>query len=245
MSEATTRLAMWSGPRNLSTAMMRSFENRPDTVVTDEPFYAWYLYETGIAHPGAEDIIRLGETRQDRVIDSLQCAVSAPATLHYQKHITTHVLPQLNLDWLSQVSHCFLIRDPARVVASYARKRADVVPDDLGYTVQAKLYQQIENQSGVKPLVMDADRFLKQPERHIKSMCQHFKIPYYSAMLEWPRGVRDSDGPWHKYWYHSVIESTGFIPWTPSLPALSPEYQHIADQCQSDYDTLLKLAISV
>lgn len=243
VTQAVTRLAMWSGPRNLSTAMMRSFGNRPDTVVQDEPFYAWYLAETGIDHPGAAEIIELGETSQERVIESIVGSVPDTVTLHYQKHITTHVLPTLDLSWLPQVEHCFLIRDPVRVVASYAHKRAELVIDDLGYAVQRHLFQRIQRNAGVTPLVVDADRFLQSPESHLRAMCEHVGVSFHHSMLQWSPGVRDTDGPWHKHWYHSVIASTGFIPWSADIPELSGNYRQIAAQCRDDYDALLTHAL--
>lgn len=210
----------------------------------DEPFYAWYLHETGIPHPGADHIISTGETRQTQVIESLTAPLPAAASLHYQKHITTHVLPQLNLDWLSGVSHCFLIRDPARVVASYANKRADIVIADLGYAIQTTLFRRIVKDSGITPLVIDADRFLQHPDIHLQAMCQHFKVPYYTAMLAWPPGVRETDGPWHTHWYQSVVASTGFMAWSKAIPALTAGHQRIVDQCRPDYDALLSHALS-
>ncbi len=115
------RVAMWSGPRNISTALMRSFEARPDTVVVDEPLYAHYLAVTGIDHPGREHIMASQPTRWQEVAAGLTGPLPGDPAVHYQKHMAHHLLPGVGRDWLGGLTHAFLIRDPAHVVASYSR----------------------------------------------------------------------------------------------------------------------------
>ncbi|MBX2879187.1 MAG: hypothetical protein KTR32_04600, partial [Granulosicoccus sp.] len=157
-------LAMWSGPRNISTAMMRSWGNRSDTTVIDEPFYAYYLASTGIEHPGAAEIIASQPTDWQEVVDNITTEIPGGKTLYYQKHITTHMLPEISRDWLQRLSHCFLIRSPERVVASYSKTRPDTNADDLGYRIQHELFDDMRRLTGTTPTVIDTERFLQNPE---------------------------------------------------------------------------------
>jgi sulfotransferase family protein len=203
------RLAVWSGPRNISTALMRSWENRPDTRVVDEPLYAYYLAETGIDHPARSEVIAAGEPAWEKVVAEL---TSAPVDgVYYQKHMTHHLIPQLPREWIGGLTNVLLIRDPAEVVASYVRSRADVVAEDIGLLQQAELYDQL---SGQVP-VLDAADFLRDPERYLRWLCEHVGIGFTDRMLHWPAGPRDSDGVWAPYWYDAVLASTGFEPYRP------------------------------
>ena len=201
---------MWSGPRNISTAMMRSWENRSDAAVIDEPFYAHFLKETGIDHPMADEVIAAGNTDFKDIIEKLR---QAPASgIFYQKHITTHWMEYFPVDWLADIKHVFLIREPSRVVASYAVKRQDLTAFDLGYTQQAMLFDLISEQQGLPPIVIDSARFLLDPEAQLRSVCEKLNIAFENKMLDWPAGKRDSDGLWASHWYDAVIQSTGFGP---------------------------------
>ncbi|HPE58950.1 MAG TPA: hypothetical protein PLB10_01325 [Thiolinea sp.] len=202
--------AMWSGPRNLSTAMMRAWENRPDSRVWDEPFYAAYLARTGLEHPMREAIIAHHETDPARVIRA--CSTPFSGGVFYQKHMTHHILPDDPLEWLAGLSHCFLLRDPQEVLLSYARKREQVTLDDIGLPQQLRLYHWVKQHVDPDPLVVDAGEFLQQPEAWLRLMCERLKIPFYPAMLNWPAGPRDSDGIWASHWYDAVWKSTGFSP---------------------------------
>jgi hypothetical protein len=200
------RLAVWSGPRNISTALMRSWENRPDTRVVDEPLYAYYLHETGIDHPGRDEVIAAGETDWRAVVDELTADGEG---VHYQKHMTHHLIPSLPREWIAGLTNVLLVRDPAEVVASYVRSRADVVAEDIGLVQQAELYDQF---GGDVP-VLDAADFLRDPEVHLRWLCELIGVPFLGAMLRWPAGPRDSDGVWARYWYDAVLASTGFEPY--------------------------------
>jgi hypothetical protein len=223
MADGAVRVAMWSGPRNISTAMMRSFENRPDCVVWDEPFYAHYLAETGLDHPLAERIIATHETNWRAVAARATGPVPDGKAIFYQKHMTHHILPHLDLACLDGLRHAFLIREPARVLMSYVDKRADVTLADLGFAQQKKLFDAVHQGDGRPPPVLDADDVLSDPEGMLRALCLDLAIPFHEAMLSWPAGRRDSDGLWAAHWYGSVEQSTGFVA-PKAAPRQVPEH---------------------
>jgi len=229
-------LAMWSGPRNISTAMMRAWENRSDTQVVDEPFYAHFLAHTGLQHPMASEVISGGETDWQKVVEAL--CKKPVSGIFYQKHITAHWLPHLPIDWLKELEHVFLIREPEPVAASYSIKRENLTAADLGYEQQAKLFQLISAQLGRPPLVLDSARFLTDPPHHLKSVCRSLDIAFEDAMLDWPKGTRDSDGIWASHWYDAVVESTGFRKAAPKTVTLTTAQQKIANDCRPFYNLL-------
>ncbi len=237
----TLRLAVWSGPRNISTAMMRAWENRPDTTVIDEPLYAHYLDVTGIAHPMAERIMRTQSTDWKTVAKALTDEPAA-SNIQYQKHISTHLLPEMTLDWCLQLTNCMLIRQPERMVASYAKKRADINARDFGYAEQLQLFEYL-CANGQQPLVIDTDRLLQNPQAQLSTWCERLGIEFVPEMLSWPSGRRDTDGIWGAHWYDAVEKSTGFIPYQPMTNPLSEPLQQIADDCGNAYNTLLEYAI--
>lgn len=234
-------IAMWSGPRNISTAMMRAWENRADTVVVDEPFYAHYLQHTGLDHPMHEQIIASGECDWQRVVESL---TTPPAEgIFYQKHIATHWLPHFTTHWLDSLEHVFLIREPEPVVASYSIKRGEPNARDLGYEQQAFLFEYLRQRTGSPPAVIDSQRFLADPEAQLRALCRHLCIDFDEAMLNWPAGARDSDGVWGEHWYDAVNRSTGFATAGSREVSLSTTEQQIADECRPYYETLSHSAI--
>lgn len=234
-------IAMWSGPRNISTAMMRAWENRTDCTVVDEPFYAHYLQYTGIDHPMCERIIEVHEPDLNSVIEQVR---QAPATgVFYQKHISTHMLEHVPLDWLAEVVNVFLIRDPRYMVASYSQKRSDTTAADLGYTQLQHLFETANALPGPTPLVIDSRRFLEKPEAYLRHICDYLKIDFQSAMLSWPAGARDSDGIWHEHWYDTVKSSTGFGAPRTVLPELDADQQVLADACMPHFDVLNRHAL--
>jgi hypothetical protein len=228
---ASVRLAMWSGPRNISTALMRSWENRPDTFVVDEPLYAYYLNETQLNHPGRDEIIAAGETSWQAVVESLTAPVDG---VFYQKHMTHHLLPQLPRDWIPALTNVLLIRDPAEVIASYVRARADVVAEDIGLVQQAELYDQL----GTDVPVIDAADFLRNPEAYLRWLCDHAGVEFSDRMLSWPRGPRDSDGVWAPYWYDAVAASTGFEAYRPRQVQLEGAALDAAERSRPHYERL-------
>lgn len=232
----TLRLAVWSGPRNISTALMRAWENRPDCTVTDEPLYAAYLAATGLDHPLRDEVIAAGETDWRRVADTLIGPVPGGRAIWYQKHMTHHLLPGMSLAWVHALTNVFLIRDPAEVVESYLKSRASVVPEDIGLLQQAALFDAVRRASGRAPTVIDADDFLRDPEAHLRALCDLLGIDFIDRMLQWPAGPRASDGVWAPAWYASVEASTGFSP--PDgrpLPVLDGDLARIADAARPYY----------
>ncbi len=228
----TTRVAMWSGPRNISTALMRAWENRPDTVVVDEPFYAAYLARTGLDHPGRDEVIASQPIDTDEVIRRLTSDDSAQ--VHYTKHMTHHIGADMSMEWVSQFHNVLLIRDPAEVVASYVRSRESCEPDDIGLLQQVPLHDLLP----VGSPVIDAGDFLRDPEAYLRWLCDWLGIAFTDRMLHWSPGLRDSDGVWAPHWYDAVARSTGFEPWRPREIALSPHDAAVAETCRPAYDVL-------
>ena len=234
------RIAMWSGPRNISTAMMRAWENRDDTAVSDEPLYGHYLKATGLPHPGAEEIMAAQDTDWRRVIASITGPVPGGRPIWYQKHMTQHLLPEIDTVWLGSLRHCFLIRSPEAVLASYARTRPDVVADDLGFLQQERIFAQVRERLGSVPPVLDSVDVLANPETLLRRLCAALDVPFSQSMLHWPAGPRDSDGVWCRYWYATVERSTGFAPPVATQPDLSPPLREIADVCRPAYEALYR-----
>jgi Sulfotransferase domain len=239
------RIAMWSGPRNISTAMMRSFENRGDCTVVDEPFYAHYLARTGLDHPGRDDVIAAGETDWRRVVDFLTGPVPGGKAVFYQKHMTHHMLPHIGHDWFDAVAHVFLIRDPREVLASYLKGRPHATAEDIGVVQEAELYDEIAARTGTAPPVIDADEFLKAPEAHLRALCTQLGIAFDERMLRWPAGPRASDGIWAPYWYDAVQKSTGFERWRARDLGVPAGHQALIDRCMPLYDSLYARRLSV
>jgi Sulfotransferase domain len=227
-----TRIAMWSGPRNLSTAMMRAFENRPDCTVVDEPLYAYYLRETGLDHPGRDEVLASQPTDWRVVVEQLT-ARETPLPLQYQKHMTHHLLPDVDRHALAGLRHAFLVRDPERVLTSYAKVREAPTLDDLGLPQQVQLFETFGGP------VVDAADVLADPRGTLSALCTALDVPFDEAMLSWPAGPRDSDGVWAPYWYARVEASTGFAPDRPGGGDPLPDrLRPLLDQCLPYYAAL-------
>jgi hypothetical protein len=237
---APVRIAMWSGPRNISTAMMRAFENRPDTAVVDEPFYAAWLAATGTPHPMRDEIIAAGEQDARRVAHGLVGPIPGGSSVFYQKHMTHHMIPEFGREWLAGVTSAFLIRRPEDVVASYADRRGQVTLDDIGVVEQAEIFDRVADRLGHAPPVIDAADVLADPRGMLTALCAAVGIPFDEAMLAWPAGKRDSDGVWAAHWYASVEASTGFAAPKPPVDAdsLDPEQRAVAEAARRFYDRL-------
>lgn len=232
-----TRVAMWSGPRNISTAMMRAWENRPDTVVVDEPLYAAYLARTGIDHPAREEVLASQPTDLGEAVARLSDPLPPGRTVHYAKHMSHHVSQDLDVSWTLGFRNVLLIRDPAEVVASYVRSREACEPPDIGLLQQAWLAAYWD-EHGVPAPVLDARDVLGDPEAHLRWLCDWLGIPFSERMLSWPPGPRDSDGVWAPHWYAAVWRSTGFEPWRPREISLSRHDAAVADACRPAYEAL-------
>jgi hypothetical protein len=230
----TVRVAMWSGPRNISTALMRAWENRPDTVVVDEPLYAAYLARTGIDHPGRDAVIASQPTDLDEVVRALHAPLPEGVRVQYAKHMTHHLEEGADLGWTRAFRNVLLIRDPAEVVASYVRSREACEPEDIGIVQQVRLLEAWPD----PPPVIDASDFLRAPETYLRWLCAWLGIEFDDRMLSWPAGPRSSDGVWAPYWYDAVWASTGFEPWRPRRVDLSVHDARVAAACRPAYDVL-------
>ena len=240
----TLRVAMWSGPRNISTAMMRAWENREDCTVSDEPLYAHYLAHTGLDHPGREEVIADGDTDWRSVVQALLGAPAGDAPVWYQKHMTHHLLPHIDHGWIGGLRNILLIRDPREVVASYVKSRAHVEPDDIGLRQQVELYEELAD-AGAAPPVIDSGDFLRAPEAHLRALCGWLGIGFSERMLRWPKGPRASDGIWAPHWYAHVWESSGFEAASPHELALTGEAAAVAEACLPHYRRLHALRMRV
>jgi len=235
------RIAMWSGPRNISTAMMRSFENRPDTAVIDEPFYAAFLKATGIEHPMRAESMASQPTDPGAVVEQITGPVPGGRPVWYQKHMTHHMVDGFPRGWIAAMRNAFLIRAPQDVLVSYVQKREDVTLDDIGFVSQAELFDGEAQRLGRAPPVVLGQDVLSDPRGTLGALCSALGIAFSDAMLSWPAGRRATDGVWAPVWYASVERSTGFGP--PRAPAshaqLPAHLQRIADAARPHYEKLL------
>jgi hypothetical protein len=234
----TLRVAMWSGPRNISTAMMRAWENRGDCEVVDEPLYAHYLAYTGLDHPGREQVIAAGVTDWRAVATRLTGPPASGAPLMYQKHMTHHLLPHISRAWLAELTHVFLIRDPRKVLVSYIKTRANVTAADIGVLQQREIFDYVRELTRVSPPVIDAGLFLNAPEAQLRALCELLGIEFTPRMLHWPPGPRASDGIWAPHWYAQVYRSTGFEPERDSTVQVPEKYHAVIDEVMPAFEAL-------
>jgi len=227
---------MWSGPRNISTALMRSWENRSDTLVVDEPLYAHYLEVTGIDHPAREEVLAVGVTDWRSVVRDL-LAPDPGFRVFYQKHMAHHLTPDIEHEWIYGLTNVLLIRDPREVIASYLRSRDQVTLDDIGLELQNQLYDELTGQ-GAEPRIIDAGDFLRDPERHLRGLCDLIGVEFEASMLRWEPGPRDSDGVWAPHWYAAVWASTGFAPYRERAVDLEGQPAELAEQSRPLYERL-------
>ena len=232
---------MWSGPRNISTALMRAFENREDTKVFDEPLYAYYLKKTNLDHPMKEEILNTYPSDENEIIN-LITKKDNNYKIFFQKHMTHHILDETKLDWINKGKNFFLIRDPAKVIVSYLRKNTLKTIQDVGYK---KLYEIFKLFSSEKPIVINSDYLLENPEKYLKILCQKLNLDFDQNMLNWPKGYRDTDGIWSKVWYQDVISSTTFNTKNSKEYIVPKTYENIYKECLDIYEEINKYAIKV
>ncbi|MCY3799774.1 MAG: HAD family hydrolase [Chloroflexi bacterium] len=235
-------IAMWSGPRNISTAMMRAWESRADTRVIDEPFYAHYLAETGLDHPGADEVIRCGETDWRKVVECVATNLGAESIL-FQKHMTQHMLEHIDRSWLGRVSNCFLIRDPRRMLLSFSKVIPNPSLDQTGLPQQVELFNLARDMTGAVPPVIAAKDVLLNPERMLRKLCGALDVGFDRAMLSWAAGRRDSDGVWAKHWYGAVERSTGFSRYVEDDTPLPAQMNGLLDECRALYEQMARHCI--
>ena len=230
---------MWSGPRNISTALLRSFSNRTDTSVYDEPFYAYYLNETGLDHPMRDEILNNYSCDESKVIKEI---LKKKENIYYQKHMTHHILDETRLDWIDKGINCFLIRDPAKVIVSYLKKNTLQSIQDVGFK---KLYEIFKKLNSKDPIIINSDYLLANPEKYLKILCQKLNLDFDQNMLNWPKGYRDTDGIWSKVWYQDVISSTTFNTKNTKEYIVPKTYENIYKECLYIYEEINNYAIKV
>lgn len=239
----TRRIAMWSGPRNLSTAMMRSFAARPDCAAVDEPFYAPFLAATGLDHPMRDTILAAHESDPAKVATFCRGPAPGGAPVFYQKHMTHHMLPAFDLSFMDEVTNAFLIRDPARVVASYEVKRERPTFEDLGFVRQSELFERVADRLGAVPPVVDSLAVLADPRGTLTALCAALGLSFDAAMLTWAAGPHAEDGAWAPHWYGAVFRSTGFASPNLAEPQLSDHGRRLADEAAPYYERLARHAL--
>ena len=232
------RIAMWSGPRNLSTAMMRSFGARADCVVSDEPFYAAYLRATGVAHPMRDEVLASQTNDPDAVIEGILGPAPRSAPIWYQKHMVQHMPPGFRRDWFKEMRHAVLIRDPARVAASFDAKLSHPTAEDLGVPQMDGVVADIEAATGRPPPVIEAEDVRADPAGMMRALCAALDIAYDPAMLSWRAGARKTDGVWARHWYGAVEASTGFAPPAGPPPEPAPHLQEIVTEARASFERL-------
>lgn len=236
-------IAMWSGPRNISTAMLRSWGNRVDTAVIDEPFYAHYLHHTGYDHPVADKIIARYETDWQKVVKQVTGDSPDNKAIFYQKHMTQHMLDYIDKSWMTQVTNCFLIRDPRRMILSFEKVIPNPQLHQMGLKDQVDIFHYVREATGTIPPVISARDVLQNPRKTLSKLCEVIDIPFDEAMLEWEVGSRETDGNWAEHWYGSVEKSTRFMPFREDDTPVPEHLKPLLDECQDLYDQMAEYCI--
>ncbi|MCH9651094.1 MAG: HAD family hydrolase [Deltaproteobacteria bacterium] len=229
---------MWSGPRNISTAMMRSWGARSDTFVCDEPLYAHYLRETQLDHPGRDEVLAAHEQDWRVVAQWLLGPIPQGKSIFYQKHMAHHLLPEVGREWLSSLSHCFLIRDPLEMLTSLMQVTPRPELSDTGLPQQWELFERVRRTTGSPPPVLDSKDILENPHGMLTRLCESLGVPFRESMLSWKPGPRDTDGVWAKHWYSTVAQSSGFKPFVPKDLSLPEPLKEVHRQCVEYYQKL-------
>ena len=223
--------------------MMRAWGNRADTTAIDEPFYAYYLERTGKKHPGAAEVIARGETDWRKIVNQLTGPIPesrhrGPSHIFFQKQMTHHLLPEIDREWMVDLTNCFLIRDPREVILSYIKKNPEPTLEDLGFVQQCKIFDFVRDRIGQAPPIVDAKDVLENPERRLRLLCDAIGIPFDMAMLSWPPGLRETDGIWAEHWYDEVARSTSFQPYKSREGVIPDRLSEIYEQCRECYEQL-------
>ncbi len=236
------RIAMWSGPRNLSTAMMYAFGARSDCAVVDEPFYAAYLAQTGLEHPMRDEILDRQPQEAEIVAKALLGPIPGAKPHFYQKHMTQHMIPGIPRDWMQEVTNVFLIRHPARVIASFVSKYDAVGLEDIGFRQQAELFKLVQSW-GQRPVVINSHDIREAPAEKLEQLCDAIGLPFSPEMLKWPRGGHKDDGVWARHWYGAVWNSTGFAGPEGPLPEVPDALKPVLDQAMGYYEDMKVLSL--
>jgi len=244
-SASVHRIAMWSGPRNISTAMMRSWGNRPDTFVCDEPLYAYYLTQREIDHPGTDEVVAHHETDWRKVTAGLTGPIPGGRAIYYQKQMAHHLLPEIDRGWLSSVTNCFLIRDPLEMLTSLVKRMPHPTLVDTGLPQQVEIFRRVHESTGKIPPVIDSRDILENPEGMLRRLCEALSVPFSERMLSWPAGRRETDGVWAKHWYDAVERSTGFNAYRPKNEPLPAGLEGVYERCLELYGILDGCRLSI
>lgn len=230
------RIAMWSGPRNISTALMRSWEARGDCFVTDEPLYAHYLKATGRAHPGADEVMAQHECDAAKVVAWLTGPVPESKPIWYQKHMAHHLLPGMDTAWVGRLTNVMLIREPREMLVSLSKVLGDSLgAHETGLPQQAELWRRLADETGTPPPVIDAKDVLLDPRGMLSALCARLDVPFTERMLNWPPGPRSTDGVWARHWYGAVEKSTGFEPWRERSEIVPDSLRGVLEECEALY----------
>lgn len=232
------RIGMWSGPRNISTAMMRSWENRSDTLVVDEPFYSYYLNTTGVVHPMNDEVIASQSSDWEEVVRQLLGPVPSGISIYYMKLMTHHFLDEMDRDWLAHLTHVFLIRHPRDMVVSLDEKTPKPKLKDTGFPQQLEIFRWLKENTNQTCPIIDSKDLLMAPEKMLRTLCQSLGIKFSERMLEWPAGPRDSDGVWAPHWYGNVEKSTHFASYKAKQGEVRPDLKDLLDECMPYYEEL-------
>ena len=238
----SVRIAMWSGPRNISTALMRSWSSRSDCFVSDEPLYAHYLSELEEKkrreHPVYDEVMRSQPTDWREVANDLTGRIPKGKRVWYQKHMAHHLTEGMSWDWISSLTNCFLIRDPASMITSFIKVIANPTPKDLGLPQQLELFEWLRRETGAAPIVIDSRDVLTAPCGMLARVCEHVGVPFEESMLAWEPGTRDEDGVWAPHWYAGVYQSTGFSPYQEKNETVPEHLHNVLDECNEMYETM-------
>ena len=238
------KIAMWSGPRNISTALMRSFENRSDTTVIDEPFYAFFLEHTKIQHPIYKEVIKNYETSWETIANILTGTNPNGKKIWYQKLMTHHWVNNESLEWTSNLTNCFLIRNPKEVIISYLKIHQEITPELIGLPQQLYIFKYILEKTNKIPIVISSEDILKNPKLMLQKLCILLDIPFSNQMLNWPKGTRATDGIWGKYWYENVIKTTSFAKQKKITESFPESLQPLLDECMNYYREIERYKIT-
>ncbi len=236
------KIACWSGPRNISTALMRCWSSRSETYVTDEPFYAYYLLHKKIKHPMHDDIIKKYSSNYNDIIRYISSNIPNNNKIWYQKHMAHHLIDFADISWIKKFNNCILIRHPKEVISSYTKKNVLKSIDDLGYTQQIKIINFLKK-NGIKYVVLDSNILLSNPEEILKNWCSKLNIKFERSMLKWRKGPYKTDGIWEKHWYNNVNQSTHFIKFDRKITKIDRKYDDIYDKSLELYNKMFSECI--
>ena len=240
---ADIRIACWSGPRNISTALMRSWSSRNDTFVSDEPFYAYYLKETGLNHPMTQEIINYYPNTYDQVVSSINKKIPELKKIWYQKHMAHHLIDLKNIDWIKNFYNCFLIRHPSKVISSYTQKNDLNHINELGYVQQFKLIKYLKK-TGYDFIVIDSDQLINNPKKILEKWCYFLNIDFDNSMLKWEKKIYSTDGIWANHWYDSVLKTDRFNKEIIDKDyKINKQYEKIFEKSLEIYNQILLLSI--